>query len=80
MSKYTLELRYLYKDGNYDLFDFPYNLYDNSLKIFFQEKFFQHFMFCLKFINPNAFFYANILILGLYFKIKVPIAVFYSDI
>ena len=45
MSKYTLELRYLYKDGKYDLFDFPYNLYDNSLKIYFQEKFFNHFMF-----------------------------------
>ena len=39
MSKYTLELRYLYKDGKYDLFDFPYNLYDNSLKFIFKKNF-----------------------------------------
>lgn len=45
MSKYTLELRYLYKDEKFDLFDFPYNLYDNDLKPWFEEKFFQHFMF-----------------------------------
>ena len=45
MSKYTLELRYLYKDKNFKLFDFPYNLYDNDLKPWFEEKFFQHFMF-----------------------------------
>ena len=45
MSKYTLELRYIYEDENYNLFDFPYNLYDNDLKPWFQEKFFQHFMF-----------------------------------
>lgn len=45
MSKYTLELRYIYKDDYYDLFDFPYNLYDNDLKTFFEEKFYQHFMF-----------------------------------
>ena len=45
MSKYTLQLRYLYEDENYNLFDFPYNLYDNDLKPWFQEKFFQHFMF-----------------------------------
>ena len=45
MSKYTLEMRYLYKDGKFDLFDFPYNLYDNDLKPWFEEKFFQHFMF-----------------------------------
>ena len=45
MSKYTLELRYLYEDENFNLFDFPYNLYDNDLKPWFQEKFFQHFMF-----------------------------------
>ena len=29
MSKYTLELRYLYKDKNFKLYDFPYNLYVN---------------------------------------------------
>ena len=45
MSKYTLELRYIYEDEKYNLFDFPYNLYDNDLKPWFQEKFFQHFMF-----------------------------------
>ena len=45
MSKYTLELRYLYKDEKFNLFDFPYNLYDNNLKPWFEEKFYQHFMF-----------------------------------
>ena len=45
MSKYTLELRYLYNDKKFKLFDFPYNLYDNDLKPWFEEKFFQHFMF-----------------------------------
>ena len=45
MSKYTLQLRYIYEDEKYNLFDFPYNLYDNDLKPWFQEKFFQHFMF-----------------------------------
>ena len=40
MSKYTLELRYMYEDKNFKLFDFPYNLYDNDLKPWFQEKFF----------------------------------------
>ena len=45
MSKYTIELRYIYDDVKYNLFDFPYNLYDNDLKPWFEEKFFQHFMF-----------------------------------
>ena len=45
MSKYTLELRYLYKDKNFKLFDFPYNLYDNDLKPWYEENFFQHFMY-----------------------------------
>ena len=45
MSKYTLELRYIYEDKNFNLFDFPYNLYDNDLKPWFEEKFYQHFMF-----------------------------------
>ena len=45
MSKYTLELRYMYEDENFKLFDFPYNLYDNDIKPWFEEKFFQHFMF-----------------------------------
>ena len=45
MSKYTLELRYLYEDKNFNLFDFSYNLYNNDLKPWFEEKFYQHFMF-----------------------------------
>lgn len=45
MCKYTLELRHIYDDKTFNLFDFEYNLYDNDLKIYFQEKFFQHFMF-----------------------------------
>ena len=45
MSKYTLEFRYIVNDGNFNLFDFPYNLYDNDLKPWFEEKFKQHFMF-----------------------------------
>ena len=45
MSKYTLELRYIYEDKNFVLFDFPYNLYNNDLKPWFEEKFFEHFMF-----------------------------------
>ena len=45
MSKYTLELRYIYEDKNFNLFDFPYNLYNNDLKPWFEEKFFEHFMF-----------------------------------
>ena len=45
MSKYTLQLRYLYEDENFNLFDFPYNLYNNDLKPWFEEKFYQHFMF-----------------------------------
>ena len=45
MSKYTLELRYMYEDENFNLFDFPYNLYNNDLKPWFEEKFCQHFMF-----------------------------------
>ena len=45
MSKYTLEFRYIVNDENFNLFDFPYNLYDNDLKPWFEEKFKQHFMF-----------------------------------
>ena len=45
MSKYTLQLRYLYEDENFNIFDFPYNLYNNDLKPWFEEKFYQHFMF-----------------------------------
>ncbi len=55
-SKYTLQLYYIYKDGSYNLFDKPYNLYNNELKPYFQEKFFQHFMFYeIGFDNINIF-------------------------
>ena len=55
-SKYTLQLYYIYKDDNYNLFDQPYNLYNNELKPYFQEKFFQHFMFYeIGFDNINIF-------------------------
>lgn len=55
-SKYTLQLYYIYKDDSYNLFDQPYNLYNNELKPYFQEKFFQHFMFYeIGFDNVNIF-------------------------
>ena len=55
-SKYTLQLYYIYKDKCYDLFDQPYNLYNNELKPYFEEKFFQHFMFHeIGFDNINIF-------------------------
>ena len=38
----TLKMMDIVK-SNYDLFDFSYNLYDNSLKQYFEEKFKQHF-------------------------------------
>lgn len=44
-AKYTLQLQTIYNDEHYNLFDFPYNLYDNDLKLYFEEKFYQHFMF-----------------------------------
>ena len=55
-SKYTLQLYYIYKDDTYNLFDQPYNLYNNELKPYFEEKFFQHFMFYeIGFDNINVF-------------------------
>lgn len=55
-SKYTLQLYYIYKDDSYNLFDQPYNLYNNELKPYFEEKFFQHFMFYeIGFDNINIF-------------------------
>lgn len=55
-SKYTLQLYYIYKDDTYNLFDQPYNLYNNELKPYFEEKFFQHFMFYeIAFDNINIF-------------------------
>lgn len=55
-SKYTLQLYYIYRDKSYNLFDRPYNLYNNELKPYFEEKFFQHFMFHeIGFDNINIF-------------------------
>lgn len=55
-SKYTLQLYYIYSDKSYNLFDQPYNLYNNALKPYFEEKFFQHFMFHeIGFDNINIF-------------------------
>lgn len=55
-AKYTLVLENIYRDKNYNLFDLPYNLYDNDLKPYFEEKFFQHFMFHeIGFKNINIF-------------------------
>ena len=55
-SKYTLQLYYIYRDKEYNLFDQPYNLYNNELKPYFEEKFFQHFMFHeIAFDNINIF-------------------------
>lgn len=55
-SKETLQLYYIYRDKNYNLFDQPYNLYNNELKPYFEEKFFQHFMFYeIGFDNINIF-------------------------
>ena len=45
MAKYTLELRTIYKDTNFKLFDFDYEFYDNSLKPIFERKFFEHYYF-----------------------------------
>ena len=45
MAKYTLELRTIYEDTNFKLFDFDYEFYDNSLKPIFERKFFEHYYF-----------------------------------
>lgn len=45
MAKYTLELRTIYEDPNFKLFDFDYEFYDNSLKPIFERKFFEHYYF-----------------------------------
>lgn len=55
-AKYTLVLENIYRDKKYNLFDLPYNLYDNDLKPYFEEKFYQHFMFHeIGFDNINIF-------------------------
>lgn len=45
MANYTLELRNIVESCNMNLFDFPYNLYDESLKASFEQKFINHFYF-----------------------------------
>lgn len=45
MAKYTLELRTIYEDTNFKLFDFDYEFYDNALKSNFESKFFEHYYF-----------------------------------
>lgn len=45
MAKYTLELRTIYEDSNFELFDFDYEFYDNALKSNFERKFFEHYYF-----------------------------------
>ena len=44
-SNQTVELRYLVADPNFDLFDFPYDFYDENLKTIFEELFIQHYFF-----------------------------------
>lgn len=46
MAKYTIELRTVYNDPNYNLFDFEYDYIDNNLKEHFQERFFEYYFFC----------------------------------
>lgn len=45
MTRYTLELRTIYEDPNFKLFDFDYEFYDNTLKSNFERKFFEHYYF-----------------------------------
>lgn len=45
MARYTLELRTIYEDTNFKLFDFDYEFYDNDLKSNFESKFFEHYYF-----------------------------------
>ena len=45
MARYTLELRTIYEDTNFNLFDFDYEFYDNALKSNFESKFFEHYYF-----------------------------------
>lgn len=45
MAKYSLELRDIYNDKSFNLFDFNYPFYDEDLRKQFEEKFFQWYMF-----------------------------------
>lgn len=45
MANYTLELRQIVESCNYNLFDFEYNLYENTHKEEFEQKFIDYFYF-----------------------------------
>lgn len=45
MSRYTIELRHLVDDENFNIFDFEYELYDNALKPKFEKDFQEYFYF-----------------------------------
>ena len=45
MAKYTLELRTIWNDTNYNLFDFDYEYIDENLKEHFQARFFEYYFF-----------------------------------
>lgn len=45
MSKFTLELRYLAEDPNFNIFAFPYDFIDEDLKGVFEQRFIEHFYF-----------------------------------
>lgn len=44
-SSTTIELRYLAQDPNFDIFDFPYDFYDENLRTVFEELFIQKYFF-----------------------------------
>lgn len=45
MSKFTVELRHIVNDQNFNLFGFPYNFIDEDLKGVFEQRFIEHFYF-----------------------------------
>ena len=44
MAQYTMELRTIIENG-YNIFDFPYQFYDEEQRLKFQEHFIKHFYF-----------------------------------
>lgn len=44
-SKYTIELRYLDEDTNFNIFDFDYDFYEPQLKPIFERKFIEWYYF-----------------------------------
>ena len=44
-SHYTIELRYLLEDTNFNLFDFPYDFYEPQHRHDFEQKFIDHYYF-----------------------------------